>query len=53
VRAGAAQNFDDVGEVVFLGRIIGPDLADVRPELGGREAIDAGIYYFDRKLARV
>ena len=48
--AGAAEDLDDVGQIVFAGWIIGPDFHQVLPQQFGTEAIDAGVDEGDREL---
>ncbi len=50
--AGAAEDLDDVGQIVFVGWIVGPDFDQVLPQQIGTEAIDAGVDEGDSRAAR-
>ena len=48
--AGAVQDLDDVGQIVFVSRIIGTDFEHVLPQQVRAETIDAGVDERDREL---
>ena len=48
--AGASEDLDDVGQIIFVSRIVGPDFDQVLPQQVGAETIDAGVDERDGEL---
>ena len=48
--AGAAEDLDNVGQIIFVRRIVGPDLNQVLPKQVGTETIDSGVDERDGEL---
>ena len=41
--AGTVEDLHDIGQIVFVGRIVGPDFDQMLPKQLGAETIDAGV----------